>query len=91
MAPSYGFGIILAWFTTGCPDRSSTLVDTVTGEMSLSIRSSRSRVSLPFDVTVGDEDELEEDVDNDSPVLKVSLKLTDQNRKTNSLTSLEPR
>ena len=36
---------------------------TVTGEMSLSIRSSRSRVSLPLDVTVGDEDELEEDVE----------------------------
>ena len=31
--------------------------------MSLSIRSSRSRVSLPLDVTVGDEDELEEDVE----------------------------
>ena len=28
---------------------------------------------------------------NDSLVLKVSLKLTDQNRRTNSLTSLEPR
>ena len=49
--------------TTGCPDRSSTLVDTVTGEMSLSIRSSRSRVSLPLDVAVGDKDELEEDVE----------------------------
>ena len=57
------FWILLAWFTTGCPDRSSTLVDTVTGEMSLSIQSSRSRISLPLDVTVGDEDELEEDVE----------------------------
>ena len=56
-------GILLAWFTTGCSVRSSTLVDTVTGEMSLSIRFSRSRVSLPLDVTVGDEDELEEDVE----------------------------
>ena len=46
--------------------------------MSLSIRFSRSRVSLPLDVTVGDEDELEEDMwNNDSPVLKVSLKLTE--------------
>ena len=49
--------------TTGCPDPSSTFVDTLTGEMSLSIRSSRSQVSLPLDVTVGDEDELEEDVE----------------------------
>ena len=40
----FGFWVLLAWFTTGCPDRSSTLVDTVTGEMSLSVRSSRSRV-----------------------------------------------
>ena len=54
---------LLTWFTTGCPVRSSTLVDTVTGEMSLSIRFSRSRVSLPLDVTVGDEVELEEDVE----------------------------
>ena len=53
----------MAWFTTGCPDRSSTLVDTVTGEISLSIRSSRSRVSLPLDGSVGDEDDLEEDVE----------------------------
>ena len=37
------------------------MVDTVTGEMSLSIRSSRSRVSVSL--TVGDEDELEEDVE----------------------------
>ena len=57
------FVIFFAWFTTGCPNRSSTLVDTFTGEMSFSIRSSRSRASLPLDVTVGDEDELEEDVE----------------------------
>ena len=57
------FGDLLAWSTSGLPDLSSTVVDTVTGETSLSIRSSRSRVSLPLDVTVGDEDELEEDVD----------------------------
>ena len=54
----------LAWSTTGCPVLSSTLeIDTVTGEMSLSIRFSRSRVSFPLDVTVGEEDELEEDVE----------------------------
>ena len=39
----YFFGILLAWSTSGLPDLSSTLVDTVTGEMSLSVRSSRSR------------------------------------------------
>ena len=54
---------MLAWFTTGCPVLSSTLVDTGTGEVSLSIRSSLSRVSLSLDVAVGDEDELEEDVE----------------------------
>ena len=41
--------ILLAWFTTGCPVLSSTLVDTSTGEVSLSVR--------------GDEHELEEDVE----------------------------
>ena len=79
-----GFGILLAWFTTGCPDRSSTLVDTVTGEMSLSIGSSHSRVLVSL--TVGDENELE---NNDSPVLNVSSKLTSMILKTNLLTSLE--
>ena len=39
------------------PDLSSTVVDTVTGEMSLSIRSSRSRVLISL--TVKDEDEVE--------------------------------
>ena len=38
-----------------------TVVDTVTGEMSFSIRSSRSRVLVLL--TVGDEHELEEDVE----------------------------
>ena len=33
------------------------------GEMSLSVRSSRSRVSVSLHVVVGDEDELEEDVE----------------------------
>ena len=51
----------MAWSTSGLPDLSSTVVDTVTGEMSLSIRSSRSRVLVSL--TVGDEDELEEDVE----------------------------
>ena len=53
------FGFLLAWSISGL---SSTVVDTVTGEMSLSIRSSRSRVLVL--TTVGDEDELEEDVEH---------------------------
>ena len=57
----FGFGFLLAWSISGRPDRSSTVVDTVTGEMSLSIRSSRSRVLVSL--TIGDEDELEEDVE----------------------------
>ena len=40
---------------------SSAVVDTVTGEMSLSVRSSRFRVLISL--TVGDEDELGEDVE----------------------------
>ena len=55
------FGVLLAWSTSGLTDLSSTVVDTVTGEMSLSIRSSRSRVLVSL--TVGDEDELEEHVE----------------------------
>ena len=54
-------GVFVAWSTTGLTDLSSTVVDTVTGEMSLSIRFSRSRVLVSL--TVGDEDELEEDVE----------------------------
>ena len=46
--------------TTGCPVLSSTLVDTGTGEVSLSVRSTRSRVLISL--TVSDED-LEEDVE----------------------------
>ena len=46
---------------SGLPDLSSTVVDTVTGEMSLSVRSSRSRVLVSL--TVRDEDELEEDAE----------------------------
>ena len=56
-----GFGFLLTWSISGCPDRSSTVVDTITGEMSLSVRSSRSRVWISL--TVGDEDVLEEDVE----------------------------
>ena len=55
------FGVLLAWSTSGLPDLSSTVVDTVTGEGSLSIRSSRSRVLVSL--TVGDEGESEEDVE----------------------------
>ena len=49
----------LAWSTSGLTDLSSTVVDTVTAEMSLWILSSRSRVLVSL--SVGDEDELEED------------------------------
>ena len=37
-------GILLAWVSSGCPDLSSTEVDTCTGEVSLLIPSSRSRI-----------------------------------------------
>ena len=49
----------------GFPVLSSTLkLDTGTGEVSLSVRSSLSRVSLSLDVAVvGEEDELEEHVE----------------------------
>ena len=57
----FGFWILLAWSISGRPYRSSTIVDTVTGEMSLSVRSSYSRVLVSL--TVSDEDELEEDVE----------------------------
>ena len=50
--------------TTGVPDLSSTLkLDTGTGEVSLSVRSSFSQVSLSLNVVVGEEDELEEYVE----------------------------
>ena len=45
--------------SSGCPDRSSTKLDTCTGEKLLSIRSSRSRVCISL--TVGEEDEVEDD------------------------------
>ena len=56
-----GFRILLAWSISGRPDRSPTVVDTVTGQMSLSARSSRSLVLVSL--SEGDEDELEEDVE----------------------------
>ena len=61
----FGFGNFwLAWSTTGCSVLSSTLeIDTGTGEVSLSVRSSLSRVSLSLDDVVGEEDELKEDVE----------------------------
>ena len=55
----FGFRVFVG-LVTGRPDRSSTEVDTVTGEMSLSVRSSRSRILISL--AVGDDDELEEDV-----------------------------
>ena len=45
----------------GFPDLSSTVVHTCTGEMLLSVRSSRSRVLVSL--TVGNEDELVGDVE----------------------------
>ena len=57
--PFFVFRFLLAWVSSGRPDLSSTEVDTCTGEMSLSIRSSRSRVWISL--TVGEEDEDEED------------------------------
>ena len=55
----------LAWSTTGCHVLSSTLeLDIGAGDVSLSVRSSFSRVSLSLDIVVlGEEDELEEDVE----------------------------
>ena len=51
--------------TTGFTVLSSTLeLDTGTGEVSLSVRSPLSRVSLSLDIAVvGEEDQLEEDVE----------------------------
>ena len=40
----FGFWFLLAWVSSGCPDLTPTEFDTCTGEMSLSIRSFRSRV-----------------------------------------------
>ena len=55
------FRFLLAWSTSGRPYLSSTVVDTVSGEMTLSVRSCRSRVWISL--TVSDEDELKEDVE----------------------------
>ena len=40
----FGFWISFAWDSSGCPDLSSTEVDTCTGEVSLLVPSSRSRI-----------------------------------------------
>ena len=55
----FGFGFLLAWISSGCPDPSSTKLDTGTGEMSLLVASSRSRTGIS--PTVGEEGEDEED------------------------------
>ena len=49
----------LAWISSGCPDPSSTKLDTGTGEMSLLVASSLSRTGIS--PTVGEEGEDEED------------------------------
>ena len=54
----FGFCVLLAWVSSRRPDPSSTEFDTCTGEMSLSIPSSRSRVWISL--TVGEEDEEDE-------------------------------
>ena len=60
--PFYLFsGVLLAWVSSGRPDLSSTELDACTGEMSLSIRSPRSW--LWISLTVGEEDEVEEGVE----------------------------
>ena len=53
------FGISLAWNPSGCPDLSSTELDTGTGEMSLLVASSLSRTDKS--PTAGEEGEDEED------------------------------
>ena len=62
-----GLGLLVIGFTAnnGFAVLSSTFeLDTGTGKVSLSVRSSLSRVSLSLDVAVvGEEDELEEDVE----------------------------
>ena len=60
-------GFLLAWLSSARPDLSSTVVATGTGEMSLSFWSSRSRVWISL--TVGEEDELEEDDEQWLPCL----------------------
>ena len=55
----FGFGIWLAWVSTGFPDLSSTNSDTGTGEMSLSGASSLARTEIA--PSVGEEGEDEED------------------------------
>ena len=52
------FVVLLAWISSGCPDPSSTKLDTGTGEMSLSGASSLSRIEISS--TVGEEGEDEE-------------------------------
>ena len=53
------FGILLAWVSSGCPDPSSTKLDTGTGEVSLLGASSLSQTGIS--PTAGEEDEDEED------------------------------
>ena len=55
----FGFGVLLAWVSSGCPHLSSTEVDTGTGEASLLFPSSHSRIWISL--AVGEEDEFEED------------------------------
>ena len=63
----------LALVLSGCPDLSSTELDTCTGEMSLSVRSSRSRALVS--ISAGDEDELEEDEEERLPCLESVLEV----------------
>ena len=63
----------MAWVSSGCPDLSSTEVDTCTGEVSLLIPSSRSRIRISL--TVGEEDEAEEDDEQRLPCLESVLEV----------------
>ena len=84
----FGFGFLLAWILSGCPDPSSTKLDTGTGEMSLLVASSRSQVLVSLPVSEEDEDEEDEDerLSCFIGVLKKMMKIQWTN-----LTSLEPR
>ena len=64
----FGFWVLLAWVSSGCPDLSSTEVDTGTGEVSLLIPSSRSRIK--FHLLLVKKTRMKKMMRNDSPVSK---------------------
>ena len=80
------FWIFIGLVNIGSPWSLINHSDTVTGEMSLSVRSSRSRIWIWLTEVM--KTSWKKMLSNDSPVLKVSLKLMNRILKTN-LTSLE--